>query len=479
MFAVPEAGWFTVALLIGFIAAACSTRTLNDGDTFWHLRTGEGILDHRAVPFTDPFSFTFGGKAWHVHEWLGEVYLALAWRAAGWSGVIAATALAAGTALGLINVWLRRHVSGPVAILALVLAFAGISPGMLARPQLLAVPMLAGWTLILLHARAAGRAPKPQWLLLMLAWANLHGTSVFGAALVGPFALEALLAARGSAARWQVVREWALFGIGALAALLATPRGLDGVLFLIGLTQMKTLQLIGEWRPTSLTQLSPALLLAGAGAASLLLRRVAVPPVRLALLILLVAMTWQHQRHQVLLAVVGTMVWAEAFGRGVQAKPALWRAWLPTGALALLAGAMGLRLAIPAQPAESAVYPVSAFAHVPAALRGRPVLNGNHSGGFLISQGIKPFIDSRTDLYGDDFNLRDNWIEYGGPGQVAKALDEFRIEWTFLPSDSPAAHQIDAMAGWRRIHADQWVTIHARDAAVVSNAAATNEKGPG
>ncbi len=35
---------------------------LNDGDTLWQIRTGAWILDHRAIPATDPFSFTAGDR---------------------------------------------------------------------------------------------------------------------------------------------------------------------------------------------------------------------------------------------------------------------------------------------------------------------------------------------------------------------------------------------------------------------------------
>src|SRR5260221_10322982 len=40
------------------------SRLLWDGDTAIHIAIGDWILDHHAVPTTDPFSFTHPGAPW-------------------------------------------------------------------------------------------------------------------------------------------------------------------------------------------------------------------------------------------------------------------------------------------------------------------------------------------------------------------------------------------------------------------------------
>jgi len=42
-------------------------------DMWWHLRTGELILEQGSVPDADPFSYTAHGRTWITHEWLAEV----------------------------------------------------------------------------------------------------------------------------------------------------------------------------------------------------------------------------------------------------------------------------------------------------------------------------------------------------------------------------------------------------------------------
>ena len=75
-------------LLIPAVLGSSQT-IFNDGDVSWHIATGQWILDHRAIPHTDPFSFTWFGKPWVPIEWLAEVIYASAYRLAGYAGLAA------------------------------------------------------------------------------------------------------------------------------------------------------------------------------------------------------------------------------------------------------------------------------------------------------------------------------------------------------------------------------------------------------
>ena len=79
-----------------FVAVLSVSKIFDDGDTYWHLATGDWILNHRAIPTTDPFSYTFAGAPWQAHEWLSEVLMALVFRAGGWSGLALLFAAAVG-----------------------------------------------------------------------------------------------------------------------------------------------------------------------------------------------------------------------------------------------------------------------------------------------------------------------------------------------------------------------------------------------
>src|SRR6478672_9233216 len=93
--------WVLLILIVPF-AAIFITLTVGkwftgapfvDFDYWWHLATGNWILDHHRVPIADPFSWTAGGRNWIAHEWLSEAVLALVVRAGGYAAAIVFTAL--------------------------------------------------------------------------------------------------------------------------------------------------------------------------------------------------------------------------------------------------------------------------------------------------------------------------------------------------------------------------------------------------
>jgi hypothetical protein len=87
---------------------ALGPRLLSNPDTYSHFALGRWILDHHSVPTTDPFSANFRGTHWVPLEWLSQIAFAGAHAVGGWLGVIALTAAAVATALGLLTRFLLR-----------------------------------------------------------------------------------------------------------------------------------------------------------------------------------------------------------------------------------------------------------------------------------------------------------------------------------------------------------------------------------
>ena len=443
---------------------------LADGDTWWHVAAGNWILDHRAVPDTDPFSFTFAGQPWTAHEWLSEILFALAYGAAGWSGVVLLTGLAAGGAALILGRRLSYDLSGPPLLAVALIGLSLAAASLLARPHILALPALAAWTAGLLAARDEGRSP-PLWLLaVMAAWANLHGGFAFGLALLGPFALEAVLCAPATA-RVPAALRWGGFGLAALGAALLTPRGLDGLLFPLRLMGLSSLSMVGEWQPVNFAvpNAMEAALLALIGVS--LRTPIRMPLLRLALLAALIHLALSHGRHQLLLGIVGPMLLARPLGEalapagppsaGGPVRPGRAVALAMLAALLMAAG----RLAMPVERVDGPVAPLRAVAALPDRLRSAPVLNGYPFGGYLIWCGIRPFVDGRVDLYGDEFLGEYARAISPDPAALKALLARYDIAWTiFAPSD-PAVAAMDAMSGWRRLHADPTAVIHVRQGA--------------
>jgi hypothetical protein len=178
---------------------------LVDGDTGWHIRTGEYILDHASVPRVDLFSFTKPGAPWFAWEWLSDVLFAVAHRAAGLRGVV----LIAGIVIALWPLLLLRQSlwRGANVWAALLLTLLGVGAGsvhFLARPHIFT---LLFTTLSIWIIESDRRAPSRRvWWLLPIAvlWANLHGGFVV---LLLLLALTALgqLAERRDALRYALL----------------------------------------------------------------------------------------------------------------------------------------------------------------------------------------------------------------------------------------------------------------------------------
>jgi hypothetical protein len=66
-----------------------------DFDVWWHLRTGQFILEHSAVPRFDIYTYTNAGRPWIDIYWLFQVIVALLYRAGGVSALVLLKALAA------------------------------------------------------------------------------------------------------------------------------------------------------------------------------------------------------------------------------------------------------------------------------------------------------------------------------------------------------------------------------------------------
>ncbi|MDD3838605.1 MAG: hypothetical protein PHG43_12285 [Phenylobacterium sp.] len=458
---LPAATW--TAVLVVYAVLLFAPQVLNDGDTYWHLAAGEWMLAHRQVLHADPFSYTFAGKPWTTHEWFSEILMALAFRAGGWGGVMALTASAAALAAGLMAGYLRPRLGLIPLALSLALGLACLAPGLLARPHVLAFPVLVAWAVGLLKARDADRAPHPGLLALMVLWANLHGSFVLGLALIGPFALEALIAAR--ARPWPVIRGWGLFGLGALAAAAVTPHGPAGLLFPFQLMGMTSAPTIDEWRPLDFSTFQPL----EAGLIALLLvgfsRGLKIPPLRLLLLVGLLHMSLQHNRHAMVLGLLAPLLLADPLSRVTKPPEPAAPPANPAAAvvLALMIGLTVGRMAAQPVRSDALTTPATALAAVPADLARRPVLNEYGFGGYLIFQGVRPFIDGRADMYGDAFVHAYDRTVSGDPAALTRTLEEHGVRWTILHPNNRAVPVLDRLPGWRRLHADAYGVVHVKD----------------
>lgn len=168
------------ALLL-FVMLPGSSVLLSDGDTGWHIRTGEWIWQHKAVPTTDLFSFTKPHELWFAWEWGWDLLFAGIHHFWGLGGVAFVSVVILCAVSALLFRLIRRYCDRDVLALAFTaLAMGGSSIHWLARPHLIS------WLFVLIFAHVLLSAEKGNiralfWLpALTLLWVNLHGAFFIG-----------------------------------------------------------------------------------------------------------------------------------------------------------------------------------------------------------------------------------------------------------------------------------------------------------
>ncbi len=462
--------WVGVGVYALFLVAG--NRLLIDPDTLWQVTVGQWIIDHRAVPETDIYSFTMRGQPWISTQWLAQIAYAKAYAVAGWSGpVVLADGAIAATFVLLARILSRRLAEGATLVFVAA-ALALMVPHLLARPHVLAMPVMVMWVGGLIDA-ADRRAAPSFWLLpLMALWGNLHGGFVFGLALIAPIGFDAVLNADAKA-RKSLVLWWAAFAAAALAASCCTPYGWNSLLASKKILDLgSALPLLYEWRAAQFDSIGPLeiCLLLGLGLA--LLRGVRLPPMRIVLLLGLVHMALAQTRSAEILALIAPLLLAAPLakqiggneGNDAEAAAASPMRGLLVASVAvfLAAGTVAYAAVHPFQPHPHSA-PVAAVAELKKFNFTR-VFNNYDFGGFLIANGVAPFIDGRTELYGEKFFVDQHTaVTLSRPDNLFRMLDEYRIEATLLRTEDPAAKLLDHMDGWRKVYSDDIATIHVRE----------------
>ncbi|MCG6203716.1 hypothetical protein LPW26_03625 [Rhodopseudomonas sp. HC1] len=455
-----------VGLLVYAVLISVGDRLLNDPDTLWQITIGQWIIDHRAVPRTDLYSFTMAGQPWISTQWLAQVLLAISYTVGGWAGPVVVAAGSLALTLALMARALGRRLRDSTALVFVIAAVILMAPHMVARPHVMAMPVMVAWVAALMDA-ADRRAAPSLWLLpLMALWANLHGGFVLGLALVAPIGLDAALGAPER--RWSLLLRWALFGVLALIASCANPYGWEAILASRRILDLgKALATIGEWAPTDFSRIGPleVTLLVGLGLA--LWRGVTLPPLRILMLLGLLHMALSANRNLEVLALLTPLIIAAPLARQIggaetpdgPAQPAF-------GAIAaVLSLAIGGTLAFATlhsfAPPRSHT-PVAAVATLKT-LGVQRVFNDYDFGGYLIASGVSPFIDGRTELYGERFVVAQNdAVRLRPPAKLFELLDSYRIDATLLGTADPATKLLDHVDGWEKVYSDDVATIHLR-----------------
>ncbi|HTQ57038.1 MAG TPA: hypothetical protein VMI94_21365 [Bryobacteraceae bacterium] len=493
---LPSMTDFAFLMPLAFIFAGMhgAKTLLGDGDTGWHIRTGEWIMAHHRVPHQDLYSFTKPGQTWFAWEWLWDVMFAWLHQHWGLAAVVVGGAVVIGLMSALLFRLAYRKSGNPLAAMAVTfLAIAGSSIHFLARPHLFTLLFCVVFCTVLEQYREKHNA-RLLWLLpaLTVLWTNIHGGWFVGVVLIGVFGagelVDGLFAVRPGEFRAAFRRMLPYFGcaMGCLAASLAGPYTYHlHVHIWHYLTDSFQREHIQEMLPISF--LNPAaryfevMLLAGGAACIWHLRRkrytecllivffahlaliacrnIPIFGIAAAPAIALAATEWMQK-----LEFAPVAGWLRRVVHGLRCASESIANMESVGRTHLVsAAAMALVTAIlyaPAPPPnfrarfDGETFPVKAFASLHETSQNR-IFTSDQWGDYLIYKNPKGqvFIDGRSDFYGSAFvrkyldilNVNYKWQRY---------LNEYGVDTVLLSTNAPLAGALKESSRWRVVYDD-------------------------
>jgi len=153
-----------------------------DLDIWWHLKVGDWIVQHAAVPHTGILSRTAAERPWVAYSWGYEVLMS---RTYAWLGILGiglyGTLLTIGVAFA--AYWMLRRISERFWV-AWLLTVACCYPFLfmiMPRPVFFSIILFCVVLALLFEANRTGQVETLYWLLLIfLLWANLHIQFIYG-----------------------------------------------------------------------------------------------------------------------------------------------------------------------------------------------------------------------------------------------------------------------------------------------------------
>ncbi|MFK7941839.1 MAG: hypothetical protein AB8B85_02815 [Paracoccaceae bacterium] len=405
-----------LVILATFLIFTGRSPGLADPDYYWHLATGALIWRDQALPTGDPFSWTFEGQPWVLHEWAFQVLLHLWHDLTGPLGVVAGTAFLLALAAYIVFATADRMIRRPLISLGLLLLFgAGIVSSGAPRPHIFSLIFFAIYLAVFFEAKYGTRRwPLLAAPLIMIAWVNLHGGYAIGIVAMAAFAglecLNLLLRFRDKAQ----VRLCLWLGAVAVATLAAALINPDGIKHLEYPPYVAKLDLVGaivEWQSIMTSPWrGPWYAVGGVAFFVIALRRGWPVDATAILFPAALFIAGAVQARHAPFATLGMVVFA---------APALWQrdAISPSvgssfgkvvcWGIAVVALLVPLSLARSAYfKAIDAVMPSDVVTFMTKAELPAQMFNDYDIGGYLIAmmpEGYKVFIDPRADLYGDAF----------------------------------------------------------------------------
>jgi hypothetical protein len=466
-----------------------------DSDPALHRRLGDWMIQHHAIVQEDNLLHTYHGPA-IAKEWASEILFAAAGRWLGWNGFVLIAASLIATCFWLLHRQLLAEGCDVALATGLVLAaMLACSMHWLARPLLFThlLALVFAWQLRWFQqGRVSARRLFMLLTPLMLLWANLHGAFMTGLVLIAMHAAGSVIDARRQSVPAAKCKLLVALFLVCGAASLANPRGWGAYTHILNFFRSRELS-------TVTTEFaSPDFHTAGMHGLLLLLLLLAVtlmtvrPKVHATDVLAIGGwgcLALLSARNVPIFALVTTPYlaqWLTGFvrshdnsrwGRLYRESTGSELAVNHKAGGVLMIAAFVCVLLLMAKPRidggapifitdfPSSRYPIAAVDYLrahPLAVRGE-MFNYFLWGGYLdfALPEWKPFIDSRTDMYGLELVHEFKTANDSKPGWET-VFAKYNVGWTILPVQHPLNQILRLRPDWQPVFSNQQTLVFSR-----------------
>ena len=189
-----KSSWIIPFILVTFLIAFLSMRKLSDPDIGSHLKAGKWIVQNKAIPEKDTFTYTVNSHDYTDMNWLFQVFVFSIYKIIGYKGL---SILGMFSMLGLLVLLLirnqRKKVPLHISCFVFLFGFLIMETRISLRPEMFTFLFLTLFLIILDDYYYHRRNHLFLLPVIMLFWCNIHGLFILGFALAGAYFVSLMI----------------------------------------------------------------------------------------------------------------------------------------------------------------------------------------------------------------------------------------------------------------------------------------------
>ncbi len=454
-----------IIFIIGIYMIGIS-RDIETYDYWWHIKAGEYMVNNNTVPVKDLFSWygVTNSLEWMSHEWLSEILLYLPYMIFGQaSGYLIASIMFIFTGILLYLLNIDNYKKNPIfTLLWIVLGVVVIMPTFNPRPHMFSF-ILFLLTLKILFNFLKKENDKFIWIIpaISLVWSNLHGGSsnlpyvlCIMVILTGLMDKDFKYISLKKLKKYKV-KTLIIVSILSIFAIAINPHGIKMVFYpYLNMGDTLMLNVIQEWRAPDLKTITdlPIYILIFAIYFIFLKREKSIDFKDLIIILAFTYLTFKSVRFSPFLYGVSSFVIFDYIKKKDEDLKILYIGLLLIGLLFIIFNV------------PSTITSLKTFAETKLVSENiidgikendiKKIYNAYNTGGYLIYNDIKPFIDGRADVY-SKYTLKDYHLIETMTGNAKELILKYEFDSFLVERGTTIYNYLEDNENYRKICEDK------------------------